>query len=405
MNILLVNGNYDGGGAAQVVKKLYYSYKERGIKVYFIAARDNVTRADCDVLYTSLLPIALHRIRISLYGNVCFHNIYIKKRIIDIIKKEKIDIVHFHNIANNYIGFEDLKDLTRHCKVFWTLHEFWSVTGHCYHPLNCRLWIEGECKNCPYLSRPNKLYYNNSHYIWKKKRDAFTKTNIQYIVPSEWMKAQLMKSFLKNEKINVIYNGINMEEYKELNCAFLRDKYKMPASKNILLFVSENLNNPSKGLPILKQALALINNKEQYCLVLVGDGDVNDCLDYIEIRQMGLVKNSRTMNEMFSLADILVMPSKAETFSLVAAESMASGTPVVTFRAGGVEEVVDENTGWVLEDRSAETLAEKIQLIFRNKSELVEKGKNCRGTVEQKFSLGKVVENHLDLYKELLSEV
>lgn len=405
MNILLVNGNYDGGGAAQVVKKLYYSYKERGIKVYFIAARDNVTRADCDVLYTSLLPIALHRIRTSLYGNVCFHNIYIKKRIIDIIKKEKIDIVHFHNIANNYIGFEDLKDLTRHCKVFWTLHEFWSVTGHCYHPLNCELWIEGECKNCPDLSRPNRLYYNNSHNIWKKKREAFTKTHIQYIVPSEWMKTQLMRSFLKDEKINVIYNGINMEEYTELDSALLREKYNMPVSKNIILFVSENLNNPSKGLPILKQALALINNKEQYCLILVGDGAVNDCPEHIEIRGMGLVKNSRAMNEIFSLADILVMPSKAETFSLVAAESMASGTPVVTFRAGGVEEVVDENTGWVLEDRSAETLAEKIQLIFRNKSELVEKGKNCRSTVEQKFSLDKVIENHLDLYKELLSEV
>lgn len=405
MNILLVNGNYNGGGAAQVVKNLYYNYQKRGVRVYFIAARDQNKRENCEVLYSSFIPIVMHRIRTSLCGNVCFHNLFIKKEIINTIKQKKIDVVHFHNISNNYIGFEDVKEVAQYCKVVWTLHEFWAVTGHCYHPLDCKLWTEGECKNCPDLHRENKLYFNNSHLIWKKKRKAFTKANIQFVVPSEWMKEQLMKSFIKNEKIKVIYNGIDVKKYRVLDKDILRNKYGIPALKNILLFVSENLDNHSKGLPILMQALDLINEKERYCLVAVGEGDVPKYPDNIEVRKMGLIKDSEIMNEMFSLADILIMPSKAETFSLVAAESMASGTPVVTFKAGGVEEVVDENTGWIVSERSAQKLANEIQMIFKNKSEISKKGKRCRDIVEQKFSLETAIDDHLNLYMELLSEV
>lgn len=405
MNVLIVNGNLNGGGAATIAKKLVDGLRQRkNVNVFFLIARGNKKACDIEVLFSNILQFILHRVELIYTGNVCYHNKVAQKKIIDIIIKNHIDVVHFHNIANNYIGFEDIKVFSRYCKVVWTLHELWSVTGHCYHPMECGKWISGECLNCNNLKRPGKLYWNNSGKIWERKKRAFVNQNIHFVVPSVWMKEQIDKSFLKNEDIRLIHNGINLEQFVAFNKELLRKERQISLEKRVLLFVSSELNNRAKGLDIYLEALKKLQEKECYLLIFVGEGTLpKEILTKYEVIKTGKIADHRELNIFYSLADVLVQSSEMESFSLTSAEAMASGTPVIAFRAGGVEEIVNNENGWIMENRLASTLRDGIENIYSNYEELLKKQRICRSYIETHFSVETMISNHIKLYEEIIS--
>ena len=108
------------------------------------------------------------------------------------------------------------------------------------------------------------------------------------------------------------------------------------------------------------------------------------------------------MNEIYSASDILIQPSKAESFSLVAAEAMACGTPVVTFRSGGVEEIVDEYTGWFVEKREADILKTTIEEAFADMQLLEMKRSQCRKRIQNLFSRDHMIAMYKEMYERLL---
>ena len=83
---------------------------------------------------------------------------------------------------------------------------------------------------------------------------------------------------------------------------------------------------------------------------------------------------------------------------------MASGTPVVTFKTGGIVESVTTNVGWQVEKGNSQKLADQIKYIFDNEEELKEKTNLCRKYVVENYSEEKMLEEYLQLYKRILQE-
>lgn len=404
MNILLINTAYLGGGAEKVTRQLFNGFDNTDIKMHLLCGRPDPKSANYDIIYDKKLPYFFSR----LYGKVApfrKYDPYATKRIIDAIGKYNIDIVHLQNIHGNYMGIQDVAEISKYCPVVWTLHDMWALTGHCAHPFECTKWIDGCCSNCPKPDVYPGIHSDVADDMLKVKKDSFVAKNITFVSPSNWLKNQFLNSYLKDETITVINNGIDTNFYVPLDRSTLRTKYNIPVNKHVLLFAASDLNSQFRSFPHLLAALKLINNKKDYSLVVLGN-----CSDEIEfdkdfdVYKMGYIKDEKVMNEMYSLSDVFITPSLADNFPCTTVEAFASGIPVIAFATGGLVEQIDSDTGILVPCGDSDSLSKAIMSIFEDSDKLASMNKACRKKAVELYSEEKMLASYSSLYHHILKE-
>ncbi len=301
------------------------------------------------------------------------------------IEQLQPDIIHIHNIhgyfLNYQILFEYLSQSSAH--VIWTVHDCWLYTGHCYHYsfAGCSKWKTG-CRECPQQRKfPASLLFDRSQQNFADKRAAFTsipKDKLVIVPVSEWIRNEMQSSFLKDYPFRVIHNGINTEVKRaaftsipkdklvivpvsewirnEMQSSFLKDypfrvihngintevfnlfdtqavkeKYQLQG-KHILLGVA-SIWSKEKGLDDFIQMASLLKEDEQ--IVLVGVDEKTQKQLPANIRSIRRTENVRQLAELYAAADAFINPTWQDNYPTVNLESIACGTPVVTYRTGG----------------------------------------------------------------------
>lgn len=284
------------------------------------------------------------------------------KRLIRELRRFDPDIIHLHNLHGYYINLNVLFSYLNgefKGKVVWTFHDCWPITGHCpyFSRAKCDKW-QTECGNCPQKTEYPICYgMDNSKRNYKDKKRLFTGlNNLTVICPSEWMKEIVGRSFLESADIRVVNNGIdnsiftNRPRLKEISGTDISDK-------KVILGVAR-IWEPRKGLGVFLNIAEYLPG--QYVVVLVG-------LKPGQIRRLpaNIIGITRTANmdelaQIYSSADVFVNPSSEETFSLVTAEALACGTPVIVRAGSAVAELVRDGCGMVLDDPTTKDYIESI---------------------------------------------
>jgi glycosyltransferase involved in cell wall biosynthesis len=134
------------------------------------------------------------------------------------------------------------------------------------------------------------------------------------------------------------------------------------------------LRDQNKNLPMLLEALAQLSaDGDEYRLTIVGDGELRRECEQLAVdlgvaekcRFLGAVSPDELAREMVD-CDLFVLPSRAESFGIVAAEAMAVGRPVVATRCGGPEDIVTPATGALVPVDDPVALAETIARVCGN---------------------------------------
>ena len=403
IKVLYINALYWGGGAEKIARQLYMGVGEYDISCFFMSGRyqKNVPK-DVKVIYNNLFERVISVLAARQNHNFLYRTYIARKKIVQFIKKERVDIVHFHNMHGNYFGPKDIEVISKVCpNIVITMHDMWMITGCCPHGMQCEEWkYSKNCQNChgnEWLKKGVKKAH--SYLICKSK--SYSNKNIQFVSPSQWLVACCSKSYLKYETIHLIPNGVNTSIYHPLNKSELRKKYGVAQNKHVIMFAANNINHPYKGFKYLCEALDRIKDKENYCLLSVGN-------DLKEIEKMeydfflpGYVRDEKVMNEMYALADVYISVSVADTFPLVILESMAAGTPVIAFNTGGIPEIVNDEVGWIVEQRDVNSLVSMIEKVFTDDVEYANKQKKCRGYIMNYLSEEIMLEKYADLYHEI----
>ena len=303
----------------------------------------------------------------------------------------KPDIVHLHNLHKFCINlpmlFNYLK--THDVKVVWTLHDCWAFTGHCpyFTMVGCDKWKNG-CHNCTQIGIYPKSLIDNSKIMYQLKKKWFNNVkNMTIVTPSVWLSELVKQSFLGNYPIKVI---------KPVKSNF-REKYGISEKKNIILGVSFGWGR-RKGLDVFLK-LAEVLDDDKYQIVLVGTSDVIDAQLSKNIISIHKTNDQQELAEIYSAADLFVNPTREENYPTVNMEAIACGTPVVTFNTGGSPEILDENSGIVVECDDIDSLICAINHICKDKlfseQSCVEKSKS--------FNADLCFEKYVELYS-LISE-
>lgn len=400
--LLQINVDANNGSNGSIARAIGDKVHALGWKSYIAYGRLSVPSETSTLIKIgNKINVYEHVLESRMFDNHCLSSRYCTRKLINKIDQIAPDIIHLHNIHGYFINFKILFEYIKkkNIPVVWTLHDCWSFTGHCAHFENygCFKWKEG-CFDCKFhKSYPQSWLIDRSkdNYILKKR--LFTSIPNLTIVPvSDWLSNYLKESYFCNTKIITIKNGIN------LNVFYPREKNKselgLDSNKFTILGISNVWTN-DKGL----QEFIELSKDERYQIVMIGvDNNVKKILPS-NIIAINRTTNQSQLAEYYSVADILVNPTYADTYPTINLESLSCGTPLITYRTGGSPETIDENTGIVVEKGDKHSLYQAVETMYNETIEnRINRKQQCIKRAKELFNKEKCFDRYIELYEKIL---
>ena len=277
------------------------------------------------------------------------------KRLIKKIKDFNPDIINIHNLHGYYVNIEMLFNFLKEYNkpVVMTLHDAWTMTGYCPHfdGIGCEKY-QTKCEDCKYgFSYPFSIFKQNVTFDYEKKKELFNSIeNLTIVTPSKWLESVVKKSILKNNKVQTIYNGINLNAFK-----------KSKEKNNIFTVLAvANIWTKEKGIDELNKIIPLLDKDIEVIVVGQNSEKIKG------VKSIARTSNRQELIDLYSSASILINPTIQETLGLVNVEANACGTPVITYATGGSPETINEDSGIVVDKFDYKKFAEAINNLKNN---------------------------------------
>ncbi len=401
MKILQINSNLNVGSTGKIVEGIGLKVLNEADESYAAYGRNYNNSALSSYKIGNKLGMFYHLLFSRITDRQGFYSTKATKKLIEKIEIINPDIIHLHNLHGYYLNIEILFNyLSRANKpIVWTLHDCWAFTGHCcyFTRVDCTKWITG-CNHCPLTKYyPQSYFIDNSSNNYLNKKELFNKPKqMVFVTVSKWLNRELNKSFLKSYSSEVIYNGVNLEIFKPKSQHELKNTYGFE-SKKIILGVA-NVWSDLKGLnDFLRLSKSIDDNT---IIILIG-------LTQKQIKQLpsniiGIQRTSdqHQLAEYYSMADVFICSSIAESFGLVIAESIACGTPAIVYNTSAMPELIQEGVGYVVERGDINAVFDKIKAVFAKGKESY--SNSCREFALNNFDEKSSYEKYHQLYTSLL---
>jgi len=293
------------------------------------------------------------------------------------------DVVHLH-FCDDFINYLTFFNKVKK-PIVWTLHDIGIGYGGFHYKNDYE-------KLLPYFRQIEDDFL-------KIKKNALFKNQCIHLVSLSQEMYDFTKDvdYLKEKPNTIISNSVDTNSFKSLDQNKSRNDLDLPQEKIILLFVSEYVETLSKGLNLLKQVIASLNNTN-ILLGIVGNYNKETPLkDNIDTRYFGKISDPETMSKLYSASNYLVVPSSQESFGQTPLEAMACGTPVVVFPKGAMKDYVLPQYGVVCKDCSLEALKDGIEEALNKSYD----GYQLRKYVTDNFSPSEIAQMYINVYKSI----
>ena len=338
------------GSTGMLMGILSQAMKEKGIdnRMLYTFGKDSEENG---FRYASDAEIKLNALRSRITGRYGFVSEKQTGRLIQFLKDYQPDLVQIHTIHGHDLNmtrfFQYLKEAG--IPVVYTFHDCWQFTGY-----------------CPY-------------YTWE--RCEKWKTGCQ--------------SFLKDLPCTVIPNGIDLSVFYP-SVSNIRNHLHLNDRK-IVLGIALSLSEAKGFHDYLELSRRL---PETHVLVLVGVPEERRKDLPSNIIALPRTSSKEELRDLYSAADVTVVPTHEDNFPTVILESLACGTPAVTYQVGGAPEALDEKTGRAVRENDLDALMEAV-LEFTGKKK--EYAAFCRKKAEDRYSMKQFTDSYLSLYEKMVS--
>lgn len=368
IKVLQINSVCGVGSTGRIATDIHHILEEQGHESYVAFGRNEPLNCKNSIRIGNKFDNYVHVGLTRMFDKHGFGSKRATTRFLKEVKKLEPDVIHLHNIHGYYINIGLLFDYLKKAdtRVIWTLHDCWAFTGHCSHfdYIRCDKWKTG-CFDCPQLKEyPKSSFADNSKRNFNQKKSLFTGVKgLTIVTPSKWLAGLVAESFLSDYPIKVINNGIDLSIFRPTSSDFrkindLEDKF-------IILGVS-NVWSEKKGLHHFIELSNYLQTDEVIVLVGLTDKEMAS----LPPKVIGITKTDtlKKLAEIYSTADIFLNPTLEDTFPTTNLESLACGTPVITFNTGGSIESIDEKSGIVVAKGNNEGLREAVKIARKMES-------------------------------------
>ncbi|MCP3940414.1 MAG: glycosyltransferase [Desulfobacteraceae bacterium] len=403
MKIMQVNVVYPDGSTGNIVKDIHEQLQINGHNSLICYGRGLRHKQEQVFKLAPEFIMKAQSLRAKVTGYAYGGCYYTTRNLIKILEREHPDVVHIHCINGYMVNIYKLLNYLKenNFSTIITLHAEFMYTAGCGHALNCEKWKTG-CGECPQRKngRPASMVFDRSANEWKLMENSFENFNKLVITSvSEWLHNRAKQSpFFKDKKMKIVMNGIdtldiyNPKEFKEL-----KEKLGLKNEK-IVLHVTANFDDPLKGGKYVLKIAERLKNKNVKILIVGSNNGKYKLPSNVLI--LPKTKDRLELAKLYSMADITLLTSLRETFSMICAESLSCGTPVVGFKAGAPEKIALKKYSKFVEHGNINMLKDAINEYIELKS------KNSIQIAKEasiKYSKKEMFKKYYTIYRELLA--
>ena len=369
-------------GIVTATVNLSKGLSDRGHKIFIICPEFKNCKEEFK--YKNVKIIRIPSIPAYFYEDFRFTSI-INPSLIKLLKKEKIDIIHFQ--APMPLGFQSII-ISKIFKIplIGTFHTFFA--------------------DPQYLKHMNLDYKIIEKFSWVYARGYYNRCDL-ITAPALETKKELLENNFK-EPIKVISNGIDFKQFDNRTKKEVKQKYN--PNGDLLLFIGRIAHE--KNLFYLLDCFKIVAEKMPTVkLLIVGDGPQTKELKS-KIKELKLSKNvimtgkiphkELVKSSIFGACKLFVTASKTENQPMTMLEAQANGLVCIGLKDRGMKNLIrDGYNGYLIEDNDKKSFAEKIIKLLKNK-ELYNKLKKNTEKEIKKHSLNEIAKTWEEVYIDLL---
>lgn len=393
MTILQINCVYKTGSTGKIVADLHSYYSKKGHKSFVCYGRGERIKEKNIFKVSSEFEAKIHSVLSKLFGVDFGFSNFSTSKTIRLIKTIKPNVVHLHCLNGHFINVYKLISFLKKNKIktVLTLHAELMHTAGCEHAFDCLKWTE-TCYKCQKIKGLiSSLFRDDAKHCFnamKRAMDGFDELVVVGV--SEWLTKRANRSpIFANMSFKTINNGLDTSIFKYTPSCKCKDNQ----FKGNIVHVTPDFNHPIKGG---KYVLELAKAMPDYRFLIVGyNGSEELPKNVFAIKK---TNNQHDLANYYSSADVTILTSSRETFSMVVAESLCCGTPVVGFEAGGPESISIPKYSFFVKQGDIVSLKKAI-LSCLNSSFNKDEISIC---AKDKYSREEMCEKYLDLYQSIL---
>ena len=421
IKVLHISPDENGGGAAKAAYRLHQAIQGQHMKSEMLVLRKHTN----DLSVKSLRDSVLGKIKSKYYKkinrvknhidplfhteNSALHSFgWSGYGLVNQINQSDADIVHLHWIA----GMLSIDDIARINKpIVWTMHDMWAICGGEHY-------VPDDSPTSRF--RAGYLENNRPEYesgpdlnkkSWDAKLSAWKDKHFSIVGCSTWL-AQCAKDspLFKKSQIYASNFSLNINDiWKPYPKAPSREIFKLPQHKKLILAGAVGgVNNFYKGGDLLKESLSHLSDKAKadFEVILFGQEANEQFQNWpLKVHNVGKISDQHLLAQLYSCADVVIMPSRQEAFGQIASEAQACGVPVAAFQIGGPLDIVEhQKTGWLAPPYDTKDLARGIEWILTNPSSQ-EMSQSSRERAVKLFSEEAIGRQYVNIYKQTLQNL
>jgi len=287
------------------------------------------------------------------------------------IAEHEPDLVLLGNVHGANISPFVLREVFEKWPSLIVLHDLWWVTGRCAYPGACQRYRTGCDASCPTPDEAPQLAPNLIAGAWNGKRLLYRSARPPMLLgQSAWTVEMARSAFSGTDAppIERISYGFPVDLFRPRDRRACREILDLPQDRFIVFFPATVISDGRKGAD---QVQSLVRSLRLPGLLFVAMGLGAEELDLPPdiFRTLGYIEDPNKIALIYAAADIIVAPSREETFGQIYVEAIASGTPAIGHGlTGTADALLDGVTGLTTLAPDSESLETAVTALYRDRT-------------------------------------